>query len=152
MEEFSYEPGDSPHSYPIKVVNTYYIYDELGIMFYTESGKGKGYEEPNRFSIHFPNKRIFTHTKDLPFKPKKNFIGIFKINENELNPSEKLIPESVDYKTDEFILFGASFGPTSFTTIIDSLYSVKFEPYMRIYLDDGKTQRISSIVLYFISR
>ncbi len=118
-------------------------------MFYTESGKIK-MEEPNRFSIHFPNKRIFTHTKDLPFKPKKNFTGKFHINENELNPKDKLIPDLIDYKTNEFTLFNASFGPTSFTTIIDSLYSVKSEPYMRIYLDDAKTQRVSFIVLYFI--
>ncbi len=149
MEEFSYEPGESPHSYPIKVLNTYYIYDELGVMFYTENGKAR-MEEPNRFSIHFPNKRKFTHTKDLPFKPKKNFTGVFRINENELNPNDKLIPDSVDYKTNEFNLFGASFGPTSFTTVIDSLYSIKSEPYMRIYLDDPKTQRVSCIVLYHI--
>lgn len=146
IEEFGFE-GIPPSSYPIQVTNTYYIYDEIGVMFYTESGKAR-MEEPNRFSIHFPNKRIFTHTKDLPFKPKKNFTGIFQINENGLNPKDKLIPDSIDYKTNEFILFGANFGPTSYTTIIDSLYSVKSKAYLRIYLDDAKTQRVSVIVLY----
>lgn len=148
MEEFGFD-GMPPSSYPIQVRNTYYIYDEIGIMFYTESGKTK-MEEPNRFSVHFPNKRIFTHTKDLPFKPKKFFSGTFTINESELNPKEKLIPDSIDYKTNEFTLLGTSFGPTSYTTIIDSLYSVNSEPYMRIYLDDANTQRVSVIVLYFI--
>ena len=149
VEEFGFD-GIPPSSYPIKVLNTYYIYDEIGIMFYTESGKARK-EEPNRFSIHFPNKRSFTHTKDLPFKPKKSFTGIFQINENALNPQDKLIPDSVDYRTNEFTLFETSFGPTSYTTIIDSLYSIKSEPYMRIYLDDAKTQRVSIIVLYFIT-
>ena len=149
MEEFGFD-GLPPSSYPIQIRNTYYIYDEIGIMFYTDSGKTR-MEEPNRFSIHFPNKRFFTHTKDLPFKPKKNFTGIFQINEKELNPKDKLIPDSVDYKTNEFTLFETSFGPTSYTTIIDSLYSVKSKAYLRIYLDDAKTQRVSFIVLYFIS-
>ncbi|HRG74503.1 MAG TPA: hypothetical protein PLX69_08090 [Leptospiraceae bacterium] len=148
VEEFGFD-GIPPSSYPIQVSNTYYIYDEIGIMFYTESGKTRK-EEPNRFSIHFPNKRFFTHTKDLPFKPKRNFTGIFQINEKELNPRDKLIPDSVDYKTNEFTLFETSFGPTSYTTIIDSIYSVKSKAYMRIYLDDAKTQRVSFIVLYFI--
>ena len=150
VEEFGFD-GIPPSSYPIQVSNTYYIYDEIGIMFYTESGKTRK-EEPNRFSIHFPNKRFFTHTKDLPFKPKRNFTGIFQINEKELNPRDKLIPDSVDYKTNEFTLFETSFGPTSYTTIIDSIYSVKSKAYMRIYLDDAKTQRVSFIVLYFISK
>ncbi len=149
VEEFGFD-GIPPSSYPIKILNTYYIYDEIGIMFYTESGKARK-EEPNRFSIHFPNKRSFTHTKDLPFKPKKNFTGIIQINGKELNPEDKLIPDSVDYKTNEFTLFETSFGPTSYTTIIDSLYSVKSKGYMRIYLDDAKTQRVSIIVLYFIT-
>ena len=150
VEEFGFD-GIPPSSYPIQVSNTYYIYDEIGVMFYTDIGKTR-MEEPNRFSIHFPNKRFFTHTKNLPFKPKKNFTGIFQINEKELNPKDKLIPDSVDYKTNEFTLFETSFGSTSYTTIIDSLYSVKSKAYMRIYLDDAKTQRVSFIVLYFISK
>ena len=149
VEEFGFD-GIPPSSYPIKILNTYYIYDEIGIMFYTESGKARK-EEPNRFSIHFPNKRSFTHTKEEPCKPKKNFTGIIQINGKELNPEDKLIPDSVDYKTNEFTLFETSFGPTSYTTIIDSLYSVKSKGYMRIYLDDAKTQRVSIIVLYFIT-
>ena len=138
--------GLPPTSTPIKVTNYYYIYDKLGIMFFTNNGMyaTKG---PEKFSIHFSNKRAFTNTAALPFSPANSFKGVMIINEDTVSASKKIIPSGVDYNTKEFPLFKLLFGPTSIATIIDRLYSLTASPYIFLFLDSPKNQRTSYIVI-----
>lgn len=138
--------GLPPTSTLIKVTNYYYIYDKLGIMFFTDNGK-YAIKEPEKFSIHFRNKRTFTNTALLPFTPVNSFKGIMTINKDTMSTTKKIIPAGVDYNTKEFSLFNLLFGPTSITTIIDGLYSWHSEPYIFLFLDTPKDQRISYIVI-----
>lgn len=144
-EEFGTK-GMPPTSTPIEVTDYYYIYDSLGIMFYTQNGKFVS-KEPQNLSIHFKNKRTFTNTAPLPFNPINTFSGVLIINGEIVNETKKIIPLEIDYRTEEFKLYKISFGPTSIATIIDGLYSIKSEPYMLIFLDSEKYQRISYIVI-----
>jgi len=142
-----YGIGDTPpYSYSINVTDYYYIYDKLGIMFYTRNGLSST-EIPVCMSIHFKNKRVFTNRKALPYSPASCYKGTLKINGNIVSPDMKIIPDSVHYNTPEFKLYDMYFGPCSIATVIDRLYSVKCLPNMMIYLDNEKNQRISYIVL-----
>jgi hypothetical protein len=134
-------------STPIVVKDYYYIYDQLGIMFYTSNGLSIT-EEPERFSIHFKNKRMFTNTRATPFSPENAFKGILKINGVNVSADKKILPEDANYQKQEIKLFNIDFGPTSISTVIDGLYSISEEPYIFMYLDNEKEQRISYIVVY----
>lgn len=147
IEEFPLHKGESPTTYPVKVKNFYYIYDKLGIVFYTQNGE-VAIKEPTRCNVYFKNKRSFTNTNDLPFKPKTNFTGIFCINGDTINTNKNLVPENVNYKTNKFDLFHILFAPTSYTAIIDSIYCYESRPYMQFFLDGEKTQRISYIMMF----
>ncbi len=144
-EEFGYD-NNPPTSIPITVTDYYYIYDKLGIMFYTNNGRFTS-KEAVCFSVHFINKRTFTNTKALPYSPLNPFKGVLKINGNTVSAIEKIVPPDVNYNTNEFKLFDMLFGPTSIATVIDSLYSVKCIPNIFLYLDNEKDQRISYVVL-----
>lgn len=128
----------------IEVINYYYVYDELGIMFYTNNGK-EAIKKPKKLSIHFGNKRLFTNTRFLTFSPNDTFSGMLKINNEILDNNKKLIPDGVDYNTKEFQLFDIPFGPTSIGTKIDRLYSIDVNPYILLYLDTEESQRISYV-------
>jgi hypothetical protein len=147
IEEFPLKEGESRTIISIKVVNYYYIYDQLGIMFYTQNGE-VAIKEPTRLNVHFKNKRMFTNTKGFPFIPKNNFTGVFCINGDTISTDKNLIPKNVNYRTSEFDLFHTQFTPTSYTTIIDGIYSYKSKPYLQLYLDNEKSQRISYIVVF----
>ena len=135
-----------PRSTPIKVTNYYYIYDKLGIMFYTNNGFSKT-KKPEKFSIHFKNKRTFTHTATLPFTPKHFFKGTLTINGETVVVDRKAIADNVNYQTENINLYNVLFGSTSITTIIDGLYTQKSEPYMFLLLNNEKEQRISYMVI-----
>ncbi|MBA3679650.1 MAG: hypothetical protein H0W73_00450 [Bacteroidetes bacterium] len=136
-----------PTSTPIIVKNYYYIYDKLGVMFYTDNGMS-GSEQPEKFSIHLKNKRLFTNTKALPFLPLNAFTGELKINAELISAHKKIIPAGANYLSKEIKLFTILFGPTSIATGIDGLYSINIEPCLFLYLDTEKEQRISCIVVY----
>lgn len=146
IEEFPAKEGDSPYTYPITVTNHYYIYDQLGIMFYTQNSE-YGTKEPVRCSIHFKNKRTFTNRDALPFEPKNTFSGILKINDVVVNTDKKMVPENVNYKTSEFELFKTSFAPTSIAMVIDGVYAYNSKPYLQFLLDNEKDQRASYLVI-----
>ncbi len=135
-----------PYSTPITVVNYYYIYDRIGIMLFTANGIHRS-KTPDRLCICFNNKRSFTNTKPQPFSPNKAFSGLLKINGQTLAPDKKLIPDTVNYRTAKFTLFGTEFGPSSYTGDIDGLYSLNSELYMLIFLDNEKDQRISYMIV-----
>ncbi|MEO6304265.1 MAG: hypothetical protein ABIP51_13955 [Bacteroidia bacterium] len=145
-EEFGDE-DTKPTSTPITVTDYYYIYDQLGLMFYTNNGWG-GTKDPKKFSVHFKNKRFFTNTAALPFTPLNTFTGILKINKDTVSADKKMITQSVTYKTNEINLFKIGFGLTSIATVIDGLYSNSVSPYLLMYLDSEKEQRLSYIVVH----
>ena len=131
---------------PITVTDYYYIYDKLGIMFYTNNGMSTT-KQPQKFSIHFKNKRTFTNTAALPYSPANFFNGVLKINGDTLLADKKLISKETDYKTEDIQLFKTSFGSTSIATVIDGLYTKNTLPYVLLYLDTEKDQRISYVVV-----
>jgi len=147
IEEFPAKKGDAPFTYPIVVTNYYYIYDQLGIMFYTQNSETET-KEPVRCSIHFKNKRTFTNREPFPFEPKNVFTGILKINDNTVNSDKKIIPENINYSTSEFELYNTSFSATSIATIIDGIYAFKTTPYLQFFLDNEKDQQISYLVIF----
>jgi hypothetical protein len=138
-------------SIPIKVTNYYYIYDNLGIMFFTNNGKTEN-NRIEKFSIHYKNKRTFSNTELLPYTPIAFFNGVLKINGKPVESSKKIIDENVNYMTENIQLFNIKFGSTSITTIIDGLYTHTSEPYMFIFLNNEKEQRISYLVINGIKK
>jgi hypothetical protein len=143
IEELGYD-GSQPLSYPEKVQDQYYIYDELGLMFYT---KNKGFTEKHvqTMMINFEMKRTFSNTAALKYQPKKTFSGELKLNQNLITNTTDFIPERVNYRTEEFALLGTSFGPTSIGGETDRLYSIGSKPYLLIYLNNAKDQKLSYI-------
>ncbi len=137
--------GDTPStSTMIQVINYYYIYDDLGLMFYTRNGKSNR-KAPEFMSVHFDNERIFSNTKDLPYAPKNAFTSQLIINDQVFKSHQKQLPNGVDYNTEEFDMYKTSFGPTSIGGTIDRLYSIDANPYMMFYLDSKKSQKISRL-------
>ncbi len=131
---------------PITVTDYYYIYDKLGIMFYTHNGMSVS-KNPDKFSIHFKNKRTFTNIAALPYVPVSTFKGLLKINADTLSATKKLIPGGVNYQTETIDLFHTTFGATSVAMVIDGLYSKSTQPSVLLYLDSEKEQRISYVVV-----
>lgn len=144
-KEMGYD-GMPPTSTPMPSTNYYYIYDELGLVFYSQNGGFKQNENPRRWAIFLNNERTFSNTAPLPFTPKKTFTGELKINGNAVLSTDDVVPNDVNYRTHAFELWGLSFGTTSITTVIDGLYLVNSaSPYLRIFLDSPEKQRISYI-------
>jgi len=144
-EEFGYDEMP-PTSTPYKSQNYYYIYDSLGIIFYTNNDMYES-KQPTILSIHFGNKRQFSNTAQLNFTPENSFTGNIEINENLVSDNEKLIPADVNYRTEKFKLYDLYFGPTSITMNIDRLYSIDSSPYIMIYLNKNEEQKISYITI-----
>jgi hypothetical protein len=131
----------------IDVTDYYYLYDKLGIMFCTNNGKSED-KEPVRMVVFFRQKRTFTNSKEYPFVPDNAFKGTLLINRDTLFPERKILPDGINYNTQSFELFGASFSPTSTLSIIDGIYAFKNDPAMRIYLDNEKDQKPAYIDIY----
>jgi hypothetical protein len=147
IEEFPANEGDSPYIHHFVVTNYYFIYDQLGIMFYTNNSE-YGTKEPVRCSIYFKNKRTFSNKEPLPYEPKNMFSGILKINGEIVNPDNRIIPENINYLTDAFDLFKTLFSPTSIAMVIDGIYAFKSKPYLYFFLDNEKDQRASYLEIY----
>jgi hypothetical protein len=147
IEEFPADEGGQPYTFPIIVTNYYYIYDQLGIMFYTQNSELEN-KEPIRCSIHFKNKRTFTNRDLLPFEPKNKFSGILKINEVIVNTDKKIVPENTNYRMSDFEIFKTSFSATSIATVIDGIYAYKSKPYLHFYIDNEINQRASYLEIY----
>ncbi|MBU0488368.1 MAG: hypothetical protein KKA07_06330 [Bacteroidetes bacterium] len=139
--------GNPPAMTPIKLMNYYYIYDELGMMFYSEN-RMSSIKSPKMVYIQFGNKRTFTNTEKFPFLPRNSFSGTLEINGEPVSTIHKLVPYNVNYKTEDFKLFKVSCGPASIATVIDRIYSKTSDPYMLFYLDNESDQRLSYLTIY----
>ncbi len=135
------------YSRKIKVKNYYYIYDDLGIIFKTDNKTEVENKEPNMLIFFFPSKREFSHTKKEPFMTKHKFKGLMRINNIIVNPEKSLLPKDINYETKEFNLYNTTFSPTSFTTIIDRVYSFSEKLVIDIFLNNKKEQMISKIIV-----
>jgi hypothetical protein len=154
LTEYPSDKNENPRSYPVKHINYYYIYDKLGLMFYSDNSYSflyetgeEQYKKPVAMLVNFGNKRLFDHDKPLPFMPDQAFSGVIKINGVIINSSRKAFSENVSYKSDEFKMYDVLFYPTSYTTIIDGLYSKNSWPYIIIKLDCPQLQRPSHIII-----
>lgn len=148
LTEYPLNKDDHPRSYTVKYINYYYIYDKLGLMFYSDNSycflnekAEEPYMKPAVMLIKFSDKIVFDNRKPLPFMPEKSFSGAVKMNGYDFKTGVKAFPENINYTTEEFILNGVLFYPTSYTTIIDGLYSKKSSPYLIIQLDSPQNQR-----------
>jgi hypothetical protein len=135
--------GGMPPSYETQdVFEVFYLYDSLGLMFSTQNSK-YSQKEIHKMYVCFQNLREFSHTVSLPFLPVKKFQGLCDLNESHLQDTLSMVPKEVNYNTKEFILFGITWGPTSFTTVVDSFYSTDTNLYLRLFLDNATFQRLS---------
>lgn len=135
--------GSMPPSYETpEVFEVFYVYDALGLMFSTRNSK-YSQKEIHKMYVCFKNLREFNHTASLPFIPVKKFQEICNLNDSPLEDTLSLVPKEVHYKTKEFKAFGITWGPTSFTTIVDSFYSINTLLYLRLFLDSPTLQRLS---------
>ena len=144
-EEFGYD-DTPPTSTPYTSHNYYYIYDSLGIMFYTNNDMYET-KNPGTLCIHYSNKREFTNTALIPFIPLNSFNGTLEINNNNVLDDKKIVPEGVDYLTENFKIYDMLFGPTSITMNIDRLYSIDSNPYIMLYLNNPSDQKISFVTI-----
>lgn len=149
MEEFSHDKSESPHTYWVQVTNHFYIYDELGLVFYTRNGKYSS-QDPLIMMICYEYKREFNHDNfpdKIPkeYMPKKIFTGKLFINSIVLEPQKTQLSKDINYNTEKIELFNTTFGATSRATIIDGLYSEKGFPYFRIYYNNGKEHYVSYV-------
>jgi hypothetical protein len=154
MTEYPLNADDKPQSYTVKYINYYFIYDKLGLMFYTDNSylmlsqkDEDSLKKPVAMLVNFGNRRSFNHDKPMPFMPEKSFTGIFNINGSRVDALSKVIPDQVNYNTKEFLLYNALFSSTSFSGVIDGVYSRTCFPSLFIKLDSPKDQRTSFIIL-----
>lgn len=142
IEEFPLEKDEQRAIIPVKIFETYYIYDSLGLMFYaaqsrySAAAKPKGSAEPGKLILFSKNRRMFTHTGEYPYRPKQVFSGELKINGETVDMEQTQVPAGIDYKTEEFTVYKVKFAPTSYTMQIDSIYSRDSVPALRIYLNE----------------
>ncbi len=145
IDEYPFEDGGAHYMRNIKIKNFYYIYDNLGIMFYTDNSEVH-YRKPSWLYIKF-RKRNFKNIALFPFIAKKTFNGKLIINQVKLKKNKKLVEQKVTYLTKKIELFHTFWGATSISTIIDRLYLLKGKPYIELFLDDKQTQRISYVLI-----
>ncbi len=154
LTEYPHNRNEEPRSYPVKYINYYFIYDNLGLIFYSdnsysylnEEGETQ-YKKPVAMLVKFNNNRLFDHDKPFTFMPNISFSGLLYINGVLVNPTKKAFPENVNYQTNVFNLYNVLFYPTSYTTIIDGLYSKNSWPYIIIMLDEPIKQRPSYVII-----
>ncbi|EAY30220.1 hypothetical protein M23134_08042 [Microscilla marina ATCC 23134] len=139
-----------PTSEMVDMTEYYYIYDQWGLMFVKSNSLVKA--KPLKLIVFFHNPRIFTNTRAFKYHPQVAFTGTFTLNTQVLSPSQKAVPEGVNEQSQGFTQWGILWGATSIGTVIDRLYSAKASPHLMIYLDAGKTQRISYIKVISKSR
>lgn len=142
-ERWGVGPDAPPHSTMIDVTDWHYVYDELGLVFRTRNGKRSRDEQPTELLLFFTHERRFTSTKAPAAVPRRRGGCALVIDGQHVDPSLDLIPTGVDYRTDDFDLFGRDFGSTSVAAQIDSVYAYDDRPAIRIYLDAAKTRRPS---------
>lgn len=132
----------------VPVTVHYYVWDRLGLVF--NSGNLRKFDkrtDPERMVVFFPRKRSFTHSTPPAMTPKRRGVCKLRINGETVPANRSVVPKGVDYRTNKFAKFKTHFGPTSFTTQIDSLYSSGGAPYLRLYLDGPQTHRVSYVVI-----
>ncbi|WP_299452397.1 hypothetical protein [uncultured Microscilla sp.] len=135
-----------PTSEMIDMTEYYYIYDQWGLMFVKSNSIIKA--KPLKLIVFFRNPRIFTNTRSFNYRPYTAFVGTLNLNGNTVLPNQKVVPAGVDDQSEGFTQWGVLWGATSIGTVIDRLYSAKASPHLMIYLDAGKTQRISYIKVF----
>lgn len=144
IEEWPYKRGGRRSSYTYNSRDYYYIYDQLGILFRTRNSRAI-LKEPSQILIFYQNKREFSHSVLPPYIPEKYYSSTFKINDILLHPDQSVISNKIHYKTPQFNLFKTLFKSTSYTMIIDSIYSYSDNTAIRIYLNNGRESKPSYV-------
>lgn len=142
-EEFGHD-GMPPTSTLVEVTNLYYVYDTRGLVFPTRH-KGKYDKRPqaDRMIVFFANHRTFDHSAAPAVLPKQRSACRLEINGVAVDPSKDLRPRGMTYRTEKAPMFGIEVAPTSYTTVIDSLYSHDGSRHFQIFLDAPRTGRPS---------
>ncbi|MDH5682195.1 MAG: hypothetical protein OEZ36_11445 [Spirochaetota bacterium] len=127
-------------------IDYYYLYDKLGIMFFTENLKEfTGYNKtPKYFSIYFLANDKHPHKPRL-FKPKTVFSGDLHINGIRLMPAKARFPRGLDNWDKTIHLYNTTFKRYGKT----SIYCFEEETGVRLFLyfNPGQDRGISFLEL-----
>ena len=130
-----YSPGGKTSDL-VDVTDAYYVYDRLGLVFASRGGA-----DPDRVIVFFAHARTFDHTALPQVTPSKRGDGRVRINGVAVKPDADARPRGVDYRTPDFPRFGARFGSTSFSTVIDRIYTLDGARHVDLFLDGPETGR-----------
>jgi hypothetical protein len=142
-EEWPAEPGDPPTSDLVEVTDFHHVYDRLGLVFFTRNGRWGKNRTPEQIRLFFASERTFDHEAAPPVVPRGRGACRVELNGAALDPDADLRPPGATYQTEEVELNGVRFGLTSYTTIIDGLYTLDASPHLMLYLDTPATGRAS---------
>jgi hypothetical protein len=134
----------------IDVINYYYVWDHMGLIFYTKNRKRFDKSKvPKQFILFFKSTRQFNHTLRPAVLPKERGYCTMMINQIPINEKQSVIPHIINHRTEIFLAFKINFAPTSYITKIDSIYSRGSWPYIQIFLSDARTHYPSYIIVRY---
>ena len=142
-EEESGETESDPWtSREYTVIDHHYVYDHRGLVFSTRNSTFER-SDPEMLRIFFAAQRRFDNVEAPPVLPKQRGTCEVTINGIAIDPARDLRPPGVSYRTEQFPLFGTTFGPTAYATAIDRLYTLDGRRHIELFLDAPNTGRIS---------
>ena len=123
----------------------FYIYDSFGIIFSSDYSENSENADISMMLIILSNTRSF----DDPFKftTSNKYSGTIQINGVPLKPSQKILPDAIDAKIDKFFLFSTYFFQTSYSSLIDSIYSYNEKMTIKIYLNNEVDKKAAFILI-----
>ena len=146
FERFPGPLGGSPHSTMVEVKNHHYVYDRLGLLFFTRNGRYDNNRDPWAMVVVLRKNVAFTHARRPRFLPKGTCKGL-AVNGTLLDRNRTLVPKGVTYRTEKLRLFDTDFAPTSYATAVDSVYAHGGERAIRIFLDSSRDGRPAYVVI-----
>lgn len=130
------------HFYETEVTDYYYIYDQLGIMLFTQNTKGQD-SVPDKMLVYFGNS-CHGEKNTFPYFPHKKYNGLFILQGDTLHQTLPLKNLKADPLTRKVEYFNSSYDFSSTGSTINNLYHPK-KTWHVIHLDNSKEQKISYI-------
>ena len=141
-EEFG-DDGAGWSSDEVPVTDFHHVYDARGLVFATRNGAFGESDHPELMRIFFASPRLFDNTEAPEVVPVTRGVCRLELGGVLVDPDVDARPPGVDYRTDQFPLWGTDFGSTSIATVIDRVYTVDGAPYLMVFLDAPATGRPS---------
>ena len=144
-EERYEEYGEMPSSTMVEIKDVHVVYERQGLVFRTRNGAFGRSEVPTLLLVFLPSARRFDNLDPPAVVPAGRGGCRLEINGIEVDPRADLRPPGATYQSESVTLFGTRFGPTSYATAIDRLYTAGGERSIHIYLDAPATGRASYV-------